>query len=275
MFVVNHRRDGDAIDVLEVSQLAQDICILTYVRSHTHPLLRYINDVAALSTQSFIASNEFANDYGTMNRLMESLTLAASGTLVHCNVQSCQTISKDIVYPNGITLSPDKKYLYVSSLTAWKLNVYQVKQSSGTSAVSLTFIGDVALPMAPDNPVVHDHGDGTHSIVVTGFPKILQFVLHSQSTNLTRRCSTVAVQLKLAIDPPSATNGLPTVRTVLNRVLYSNDGSQLSGGTATFLYPPRSPNIERMFMGTWAPLGWLECKQPQTSSKKIDLHNEL
>ena len=171
VFVVNHRRNGDAIDVLEVSQLAEDICILTYVRSHTHPLLRYINDVAALSSQSFIASNEFANDYGTMNRLIESVTLATSGTLVHCNVQSCQTVSKDIVYPNGITLSPDKKYLYVSSLTAWKLKVYQVKQSSGTSAVSLTFIGDVALPMAPDNPVVHDHGDGTHSIVCDGISK--------------------------------------------------------------------------------------------------------
>ncbi len=60
--MVNHRRDGEAVEVFEIDIEHDRLLFRTSV---THPLLRGINDVLPLSASKFLVTNWLYYEPGT------------------------------------------------------------------------------------------------------------------------------------------------------------------------------------------------------------------
>ena len=78
----------------------------THVKSIANPFLYSINDVAAVGKESFYYSNDHYFEAGHLRKMEDILQLPWGNVGVY-EENATRVLDTSIVYPNGVTLSPD------------------------------------------------------------------------------------------------------------------------------------------------------------------------
>ncbi|XP_037641179.1 serum paraoxonase/arylesterase 2-like isoform X1 [Sebastes umbrosus] len=180
LFVVNHPQHKSQV---EIFHFVQDDT-LVHLKTITHPLLhRYVlcnkpftvphilhltisiesfisfiisfsvNDIVAVGVESFYATN----DHSFTNEALHFLTIILdlpSCDVVYYSPQEVRVAASGFMSANGINISPDKRYIYVSDILGHEIDVYERQEGE-----QLVHVKSVAVGSLCDNIEV-DHRTG-------------------------------------------------------------------------------------------------------------------
>ncbi len=123
LFVVNHPIDGDtpAPNTVEIFDVTENG--LLHRATLTDPSLVMPNDIVAVGLDRFYVTNTHRHPPGTMQTIETYLQLAGAQVIFY-GPGGFRPALEDLVFPNGINVSPDGKSLYVASTTGREVRVY-------------------------------------------------------------------------------------------------------------------------------------------------------
>ncbi|XP_037641180.1 serum paraoxonase/arylesterase 2-like isoform X2 [Sebastes umbrosus] len=149
LFVVNHPQHKSQV---EIFHFVQDDT-LVHLKTITHPLLHSVNDIVAVGVESFYATN----DHSFTNEALHFLTIILdlpSCDVVYYSPQEVRVAASGFMSANGINISPDKRYIYVSDILGHEIDVYERQEGE-----QLVHVKSVAVGSLCDNIEV-DHRTG-------------------------------------------------------------------------------------------------------------------
>eukprot|EP00118_Oscarella_pearsei_P014036 m.117577 g.117577 ORF g.117577 m.117577 type:complete len:374 (+) comp37616_c0_seq1:192-1313(+) len=204
--VINHLVEKD---IVEIFQLMPGNLVAKHFKSIHDPQFLYcLNDVAAVAKDSFYVSSDHHFETHVLRKLEEFLQVSA-GKIQFYNGQTkkVHTPAGGIKYPNGVALSPDGRFVYVTSITGASLLIY----GRDVQSHSLTFLQEIEYNSGCDNVFVDLTGDiwlGCH-------PRLLKVAdcLHSTS----KPCDSHVLLLKLGQE---SEQGLPFPDYSLEQIYY-------------------------------------------------------
>lgn len=228
LFVVNHPVDGDtpAPHAIEIFDLTDGG--LLHRATLTDPLLVVPNDLVAVGLDRFYVTNTHAHPPGTLQTIETYLQLAGAQVIFY-GPGGFRPAITDLVFPNGINVSPDGTMLYVASTTGRSVRLYDRDPASE----ALTFRRAIPLGSGPDN--VEVDADGT--LWIASHPKLLRVEAHRDDP------ATLSPSQVLHVTPASG-----EVEEV-----YLDDGSTLSGSSVAAV------RGNRMLIGEIYDEGFLDC----------------
>jgi arylesterase/paraoxonase len=169
LFVVNHPADGDttAAHAVEIFDLAEGG--LVHRATLTDPLLVMPNDLVAVGLDRFYVTNTHGHPPGAMQTIETYLQLAGA-EVVFYGPGGFRPAIRDLVFPNGIAVSPDGTTLYVASTTGRTVRVYD----RDPATERLVFRRAIPLGSGPDNIEVDAEG----RLWIAAHPKLLRVEAH-------------------------------------------------------------------------------------------------
>jgi arylesterase/paraoxonase len=166
LFVVNHRRNGDFVEIFDYRDSA-----LVHRESITGDLMTSANDVVAVGPRRFYATNDHGN-VSALGRTAEEYLQLARSYVLYYDGQIFKKVAENISYANGINMSHDGKTLYVAACVGLKINVYDRDMASG----ALAFKKHIPLGTGVDNIEIDDAGN----LWVAAHPQLLTFTRHAK-----------------------------------------------------------------------------------------------
>lgn len=234
LFVVNHPVDGEtpaanAIEIFDVTENG-----LLHRATLTDPLLVMPNDLVAVGLDRFYVTNTHAHPPGTMQTIETYLQLKGAAVVFY-GPGGFRRALTDLVFPNGINVSPDGRMLYVASTTDRNVRVYD--RDPATEA--LAFRGTVPLGTGPDNIEVDPSGN----LWIAAHPKLLRVQAHGDDP------STASPSQVLRVSPGGAVDEI-----------YLDDGSTISGSSVAAV------RDNRLLIGEIYDDGFLDCTLSDASA---------
>jgi arylesterase / paraoxonase len=170
LFVVNHPAPGHGWpdNTIEIFDVAGDA--LVHRATLTDPRLVMPNDLVAVGLDRFYVTNTHAHAPGRLQDLETYLQLRGAQVL-HYGPGGFSTAIGDLVFPNGINVSPDGRTVYVAAVTWRSVLVYE--RDPATDA--LTSRGSIAIGSGGDNIEV----DGEGQLWIGAHPKLLAVPKHA------------------------------------------------------------------------------------------------
>jgi arylesterase/paraoxonase len=154
LMVVNHPdANRSAIDIFDVA-IGNGAARLNETGDIESDKLVSPNDVAAVGKQQFYVTNDHGSRTPLGVTLENYLMLPRAGVL-YFDGMVFKEVANNLVFANGIALSPDGNHLYVAETTARRLQTFARDSFSGR----LTPENTLALPSGPDNIDVDAKGD--------------------------------------------------------------------------------------------------------------------
>jgi arylesterase/paraoxonase len=154
LMAVNHVSPGrSAIDIFDVAT-GNGAARLKEIGDIESDKLVSPNDVAAVGKQQFYVTN----DHGSRTPLgvtLENYLMLPRADVLYFDGIVFKEVANNLVFANGIALSPDGNHLYVAETTARRLQTFARDAFSGR----LTAENTLALPSGPDNIDVDAKGD--------------------------------------------------------------------------------------------------------------------
>ncbi|XP_028280987.1 serum paraoxonase/arylesterase 2-like [Parambassis ranga] len=149
LFVVNHPQHKSQVEVFRFVE--EDTLI--HLKTISHPFLHSLNDVVAVGAESFYATNHrfFQND--ALHMLMVILGMPWCD-VVYYSPEEVRVAASGIMASNGINISPDKRYIYVSDIIDHEIDVFERKDGE-----QLVYIKSVDVGSLCDN-IELDHKTG-------------------------------------------------------------------------------------------------------------------
>lgn len=224
LLVVNHQNGKQTIEQFELNLPNE----LVHERTYDDPSIVSPNDIIALDADRFYFTNDHKNTEGLALIAENYLGLALSNTLFF-DGSGFREVAGAIQYANGITISPDRKDLYVAAPRGFKILKYEILEEG--------YLGEpetIPAKTGVDNMEWDEDGNlwiGCH-------PDLLTF---SSYAGLKRSISPSEV-LKIQGDK---------IETV-----YMNDGKEVSASTVAVPYK------EYLFIGTVMDNKLLVLKRP-------------
>ena len=208
VFAVNHNEHGDFVE----SFLYQNDS-LKHLQSYSYKDLCCPNDVVALSSDKFYVTNDHGTKKGFM-RIVEDYLRIPAASLFYYNGEAFKEVAGPFLYANGVNMSNDGNYLYLTTTTGASLIVFKRLDDGALIEHSIT-----DLKTGVDNIDVDNEGN----LWIAAHPKLLSFVGHA-SDSLDYSPSQV---LKLT---PNESQEFEVVE------VYMNDGNELSGSSVAVYY---------------------------------------
>ncbi|WKX92184.1 hypothetical protein Q1695_010313 [Nippostrongylus brasiliensis] len=121
------------------------------------------NDLVAVSDEAFILTNDGAGQTVFTN-FLEMVSFYPSGSVVYYDGTTSTYMISRTVSPNGVILTKDRKYLFISHVNYETVTVYKI----GTNYRSLSRVVDVPLLTSADNFYVDKTGalwTGAHPVM--------------------------------------------------------------------------------------------------------------
>ncbi|CAL1529404.1 unnamed protein product [Lymnaea stagnalis] len=181
IYVINHP-DGGEPDRVEKFRFLPQTRELDHVRSFSGDKLRLTNDLAVLAEDKFYISN-FIYFKDSILNVFEKFMILNFGSVVFYNGSGFEETLTHLAGPNGITLSSDSRYLYVSFPSLGQLQVYE-----RTPDNQLHLVQTVPLFTSPDNQHLSTSGDGlytgAHPILYKAYQSLNNPLLHAPSSVL-------------------------------------------------------------------------------------------
>ncbi|MEY3011606.1 MAG: hypothetical protein RIT45_341 [Pseudomonadota bacterium] len=236
LLVVNHRGGGvfaSAEDAVERFHVIGERT-LRHVGTVQDPLLRPMNDLAALPDGRFYASLDHGNASGVLRKVEDFGRFAWSGVAYWDGRQARQVV-RGLRYANGVALSADAAQVYVATTVDRAVLVYDRDVASG----ELRERARIECGTGVDNLDVAPDG----SIWVGAHPKLLTFLRHARDPGV------LSPSEVLRIDPEHG-----TVESVLE-----DDGSKLPGAAVAVLLPETRSGPRLLVGPVFAP-HLLDCR---------------
>lgn len=227
LFVVNHPMKGDtpAPHSIEIFDLTENG--LLHRATLTDPSLVMPNDLVAVALDRFYVTNTHANPPGRRQTIETYLQLAGAEVIFY-GPGGFRSAIQDLLFPNGINVSPDGRTLYVASTTGRSLRVYD--RDPGSEA--LAFRREVPLGSGPDNIEVDEHGN----LWIGAHPKMLRIEAHRDDA------ATLSPSQVLRVTPEGIVDEI-----------FLDDGSTLSGSSVAAV------RGRRLLIGEIFDDGFLDC----------------
>lgn len=241
LFVVNHMREGRlTVEVFALHDESPPRVV--HLRQLYHPMFWSANSVAALSHNEFYLSIDHWFKRGGLipwrwfAPQLESALMLPLGFVeyVQFGRNSIDFVISilGVPFPNGLSLSPDKSKLAVSSTSAGKVRIYDVERNGG----SLRYQTAIPVPFSPDNLKYQE--DGT--LLVTGhqhFPSIIRLAKKKQSTSPSWVVSISDRSLNATDDrtsqaPYSAYKRVGVHKSYTMETMYQSNGTGWSASTS-------------------------------------------
>ncbi|KAJ8004746.1 hypothetical protein DPEC_G00139490 [Dallia pectoralis] len=143
LFVVNHPQPHTS--QVEIFQFVEDDNTIVHRRTVKHDLLHSVNDIVAVGEESFYATNDKSYPGEMLHFLTVFLGLPWA-RLVYYSPEAVKEVGNGFISANGINMSPDKRYLYVSDILDHEIAVFEIKKHQ-----ELVFIKSVAVGSLCDN----------------------------------------------------------------------------------------------------------------------------
>ncbi|MCC6849016.1 MAG: strictosidine synthase family protein [Deltaproteobacteria bacterium] len=227
LFVVNHPvgDDGSAPHAIEIFDITAGG--LLHRATLTDPLLVTPNDLVAVGLDRFYVTNTHAHAPGTMQTIETYLQLAGA-QVVFYGPGGFRPAITDLVFPNGIGVSPDGRTLYVASTTGRNVRVYD----RDPRREALSYRRAIPLGSGADN--IDIDADGT--LWVAAHPKMLRVEA------LRADPRTLSPSQVLRVTPRGDVEEI-----------YLDDGSTLSGSSVAAV------RGNRLLIGKIYDEGFLDC----------------
>uniref|UniRef100_A0A671LVV8 Paraoxonase n=1 Tax=Sinocyclocheilus anshuiensis TaxID=1608454 RepID=A0A671LVV8_9TELE len=105
LFVVNHPQANSQV---EIFRFVEDENALQYISTIRHELLHNVNDIVAVGTESFYATNDhyFTNE---ILKFVEPFLSLPRCNIVYYSPQTVQVVAGDFLIANGVNISHDKR----------------------------------------------------------------------------------------------------------------------------------------------------------------------
>eukprot|EP01103_Thecamoeba_quadrilineata_P003428 TRINITY_DN13203_c0_g1_i1.p1 TRINITY_DN13203_c0_g1~~TRINITY_DN13203_c0_g1_i1.p1 ORF type:complete len:399 (-),score=60.30 TRINITY_DN13203_c0_g1_i1:92-1186(-) len=186
LHVVNHRRDGEYIEIFQVNVAEAQV---VHVHSMTHVLFRNINSLVPVDDNSFYVSIwQYYDSIETMTGFYETMRERPWTYVAHCRYDNsspfnlilaeCHVAVDDLAMANGLAVSQDGRHLYVFESLRTKFSVYRISQTDPTS---LTLDHSVDVFTGCDNLAL----DETTGDLYSGcHPAPFQFIRHAAQGTL-------------------------------------------------------------------------------------------
>lgn len=229
LFVVNHPAPGHGwpAHTIEVFDLAGDA--LLHRATLTDPRLVMPNDLVAVGLDRFYVTNTHARGPGRLQSL-ETYLQWAGAQVLHYGLGGFSVAVDDLVFPNGINVSPDGRSVYIASVTGREVLVYE--RDPQTDALTPRTSIDIAS--GGDNIEVDDQGQ----LWIGSHPKLLAVPKHQQDpANLS----------------PSQVLRVSADGTTVEEV-YLSDGQPLSAASVAAV------RGDRLLIGQIFGDGFLDCR---------------
>ncbi|XP_016356296.1 serum paraoxonase/arylesterase 2-like [Sinocyclocheilus anshuiensis] len=139
LFVVNHPQGNSQV---EIFQFVEDENALQYIKTIKHELLHNVNDIVAVGTESFYATNDHYFTNGILKFVEPFLSLSWCD-VVYYSPQTVQVVAGGFLISNGINISPDKRHLYVSDFLKHKIVVLEIQKNTVLSHVKEVDVGSL------------------------------------------------------------------------------------------------------------------------------------
>lgn len=141
LFVVNHPEQKSQVEIFRYVE--QDT--LVHLKTIIHPLLHEVNDVVAVGVESFYATNTAYYHTDVLNIVSIILDWPWCDVVFY-SPDEVRVTADGIMGGNGINISPDKKYIYVSDIIDHEVDVFERKEGE-----HLVFIKSVNVGSLCDN----------------------------------------------------------------------------------------------------------------------------
>lgn len=110
LYVLCHPTAEDRVEVLEV--LTESLA-LKYVKTITDPLFTFMNDLVAVGKHEFYIT-KFCGYRNFYLYHTEMILGIKNGAVLYYDGQKARQLASGYFFPNGINISPDKKWVYVA-----------------------------------------------------------------------------------------------------------------------------------------------------------------
>ncbi|XP_071505025.1 serum paraoxonase/arylesterase 2-like [Diadema antillarum] len=215
LFVINHYVGYDVVDIFEFHRSSMS---LSFVQSRRDPLMISVNNLVATGPDSFYITNEADTLHPTL-RLAKTLLMFKTGYVLFCDLTSCRQVSEALFEPNGIDMSPDRRYLYVDQPFERRVQVYE-RNKADNSLKGNQAIQSIDIWTSPDNIYVDADGDLWLGCIPVGHTA-MAYIDHEDV-----RVASQVLRVKLG-----GSKEAPYQDYELNEV-YSEDGSNLTLSTS-------------------------------------------
>ena len=220
--IVDGKRGPHTVEIFDLTDAG-----LLHRATLTDPLLVMPNDLVAVGIDRFYVTNTHGHPPGTMQTIETYLQLAGA-RVVYYGPGGFRPAIDDLVFPNGINVSPDGKSLYVASTTGRAIRFYDRDPASET----LAFRREVPVKSGADNIEIDEHGNlwlGSH-------PKLLKIEAHGEDPK------TLSPSQVLRITPDGVVDEI-----------FLDDGTQVSTSTVGAV------RGRRLLIGNVFDDGFLDC----------------
>ncbi|XP_019633422.1 PREDICTED: serum paraoxonase/arylesterase 2-like [Branchiostoma belcheri] len=214
LFVVNHLKDGERV---EIFRYVRPEGKLKLIRSVQDPLLYSVNDVVAMGTDAFFATNDHYCRAPWAKKLERFLGPAWSN-VVYYNGSVASVAADGFSVANSVVTPPSGEVVYVSDSLQQDVKVFRPRPDHSLELQSVIhlFTGVDNLNICPD----------TGDLWVAAHPSVTDIFKHIQDRRHLAPSQVLRIQ-----DPAGAS---PEVTE-----LYANDGRQLNGSSAAVVYNRR------------------------------------
>ncbi|NP_997899.1 serum paraoxonase/arylesterase 2 [Danio rerio] len=139
LFVVNHPQGKSQV---EIFRFLENENALEYLKTIRHELLHNVNDIVAVGTESFYATNDhyFTND---ILKIVEPFLSLPWCDVVYYSPETVQVVAGGFLSANGINISPDKRHLYVSHILKHTIAVLEIQKNTVLSHVKEIDVGSL------------------------------------------------------------------------------------------------------------------------------------
>uniref|UniRef100_A0A3Q3BEF6 Paraoxonase n=1 Tax=Kryptolebias marmoratus TaxID=37003 RepID=A0A3Q3BEF6_KRYMA len=120
LFVVNHPHHKSQVEIFRFVEEDK----LVHLKTVTHPLLHSVNDIVAVGPEHFYATNDHYTQNYALNCLVTVLALPWSN-VVYYSPEDVRVAAEGVLSANGINMSPDKRYIYVSDIMDHEIDVFE------------------------------------------------------------------------------------------------------------------------------------------------------
>nr|XP_033786986.1 serum paraoxonase/arylesterase 2-like [Geotrypetes seraphini] len=209
LFVVNHPQFKSTV---ELFRFVEEENVLEHLKTIHHDLLPRVNDIVALGLDSFYATNDHYFSGEFMGILEQVLDLSWSN-IIYYSPQEVKEVATGFHSANGISISTDRNYVYVSDALGHSIHVMEKHADWSLSQVKVLEFDNLLDNLFVD-PIKGDVWAGCH-------PKGWKLLFYSPDDP--PESEVIRVQNILSENP------------IVTQV-YANNGSVLQGSSVACVY---------------------------------------
>ncbi|XP_031431752.1 serum paraoxonase/arylesterase 2-like isoform X2 [Clupea harengus] len=158
LFVVNHPYHESQV---EIFQFLEEKNSIVHLKTIKHDLLHHVNDIVAVGTDSFYATNDRYSSHDAVGFLVTIFGLAWCD-VVYYSPAKVEVVAKGFYSANGINISPDHRYLYVSDIFKHAIEVLEIQKRDLLVPVKVIKIKNIHS----DQPIVRQVYADDGSVII-------------------------------------------------------------------------------------------------------------